>query len=212
MIRVNIWLPDSCNVGHTSAEISCAGPSYSTYVSWWPNYDNILKAHEGRSCTYEEDMRAEGRPSDVRHEIETLDEMASAKWWTEFLASEKPNYKLGGTNCSWAVVSALKAGGSDSCFPWFRLLEKHNLKNLSLPKEEALLYYLLRVFTLVREGNSWEFAFSRPLIDLADDTLPVWSPRDAHAYCRLLIAGIRGEDLLKLPSLEDLFKIPSIKI
>ena len=192
MIRVHIWHPDSTNVGHAAAELS--GTASTEYVSWWPNEPTIAKKVIGQQLTFAEDVASEGRSPDTTHQFDDLDPDAASQWWLDFLAND-PHYHLGSTNCSWAVVSALKAAGADARFPWHRLLEKHNLKHLHLPNAGTLKRYLISVFNLKRDGNSWDFATMRPLIDMLDDLLPVWSPRDTDHYCHLLDLGIRGADL-----------------
>ena len=192
MIRVHIWNPDSENVGHAAADIQCA--TSHDYISWWPNEPTIYKKVIGQNLTHAEDVANEGRKPDLTHEFSDLDSDSASNWWQEFL-NDDPMYHLGSTNCSWAVVSALKAAGADARFPWHRLLEKHNLKNLHLPNTGTLKKYLISVFNLKRDGNSWKFASTRPLIDTLDDLLPAWSPRDTDGYCRLLDLGIRNADL-----------------
>jgi hypothetical protein len=198
MIRVYIWLPDSHNVGHASAQI--LADRETEYVSWWPGHTSVFKPQRGQCLTYAQDLANERRESDHQHEFDNLDDGAAARWWREFLSKEEPQYRLSSTNCSWAVVNALKAGGADSCFPWYRLLEKYNLKSLRIPDESALVEYLMGVFKLVHNGSSLTFAIKRPLIDFADDILTTWSPRDTHNYCTLLRDGIRGDDI-KFPLL-----------
>ncbi len=195
MIRVNIWLPNLTNVGHSSAQIGCDGEAYSEYVSWWPGSENILKPNPGRCSSEEIDRESEKSLQHKYFEFSGLREEDSALWWRSFSASDRANYSLAQYNCSWAVISALKAGGSDNLFPWHRLFERYNLKVLNVDYEQTFWNYIKHAFQLKNDGHSWDYVVTRPLVDFLDALHPAWSPRDVLMYCDFLDAGIKRSNL-----------------
>jgi hypothetical protein len=150
MILVYIWLPEGGNVGHTSLQLGEVGDPEVTYISWWPatNLDPLKKA-QGVTHSLAEDIECESRLPDITIELEMLkngqglNEGAIRNWWANF-QSQNVKYGLGGKNCSWVVVSALKAGGSDRFFPWHKLNVKRNipLKSFLVPMIVGLLQYM----------------------------------------------------------------------
>ena len=201
-IIVNIWLPTAINVGHASAKIGCDGEEFSTYVSWWPSDDPTTKS-PGCYQSECEDLVAEKRKADVSINIEGLDEERAARWWREFRSSGEALYGLSDKNCSWAVVSALKAGGSDKLFPWHQKLES---KNLFVARNRGGMFHMLasllaHTLRLLSLGAGQRFAFLRPLVNLGDRYSPVWSPTDLFDYCLTLVTNAgrvrEGEKLWK---------------
>lgn len=199
MIRVYFWLPNDADVGHSSAQIGCTNEGYAAYVSWWPSVPvNSPKPVSGRANSFATDVAIEKRNADVTFDIEGLDEVAASSWWSSFLATSTSDYNLRSNNCSWAVVAALKAGGSDAFFPWHQFFEKSNIPTTNLPGlidgsalPSIISKYGQHVIRLYLEGHYFRFSIKRPLIEIADDYLSVWSPKDALAYCSVLENNIR---------------------
>lgn len=200
MITAYFWLPKGGNVGHTSAQIGCDNERYAAYVSWWPSFGNDpMKASRGFQNSVAGDIQAEGRAADVERLISGLDEAAAAQWWTTFLEGQRANYKLGTTNCSWAVINALKAGGADSHFPWRRILHKYNLQTISADLELGFIKFGYRAIRFFLQTKSIELATKLAAAQAGDDHLLTWSPRDALRYCDSLLAGINDGILPRFP-------------
>jgi hypothetical protein len=197
MIRINVWFPDLEKVGHSSAIIGCESEPCSAYVSWWPSGDgSILKPNIGAGSSEAADIAAEGGPPHATREINGLREDEAAKWWNEFLEGRMAYYDLILQNCCWAVVSALKAGGADQFFPWYKIFHKYNFNTVKTPDTDTFFQYLKSAFKLSQQNNDhprkdrWTFALKRPMVDLFDETSYAWSPRDVLTYCDHLLAGI----------------------
>jgi hypothetical protein len=152
MIRAFFWLPKGTNVGHSALQIGESGDELATYISWWPKaHLNFYKKAPGVGQSLEDDERAEGRPADLSVEfkrpnnadgLDDLAELAIHQWWIAFVSKDF-DYGLGGKNCSWAIIEALRAGGSDKYFP-YRLNVKRNI-----PLKSALLSLLGAALRLV---------------------------------------------------------------
>jgi hypothetical protein len=193
MVTINIWLPEKMNVGHSSLEINCRHGTNSRYISWWPTENNILKTHRGGVNFFEADVKEEGALPNMTWYFDLLDEAKIAEWWDDFLASGKNNYNLISTNCSWAVIKALRAGGSDSKIPWTKFATKYNIF-FGFPDLSNILYkYSIQVYKTYRYTSSTAMALKRPLIDIADEYSSVWSPTDVNSYCEILEKSVKGE-------------------
>jgi hypothetical protein len=213
MIRVFFWLPGRGNVGHASLEIVDDSDGRRTYISWWPKTPlNIYKKAAGTGQSLEDDEQCEGRPADILIEFESLcekglNEPAIREWWIDF-QKKKHDYGFGGKNCSWVVIEALKAGGSDKYFPWYRITTQRNIpiQSVILPLIAILLrlsllhgdiamsarvFFNLQKYAIkfakgIRPTGSLKLA----AVAIADEFSNVWSPRDALAYSLLLQQNI----------------------
>jgi hypothetical protein len=138
MIRVHVWLPNEQSVGHSSAEIGTAGEDHATYVSWWPTAEvsSIGSVTGGATPSLSYDIGKKTVP-DRTLDIEGLDEAETSIWWINFTRKPDAKYSLPIQNCSWAVVSALKAGGADKFFPWHQIFERLNVPLASLNADAA---------------------------------------------------------------------------
>lgn len=210
MIRVYVWLPVGANVGHVSAQIGQHDEPDAIYVSWWPaGAKDLDKRRTGRASSLSDDKLAEkSEPHKVR-DIDGLCENDAAAWWEKFLSQDDPEYNLPKQNCAWAVVSVLKAGGADDHFPWYHLLKKYNVEGpLWFNTQRAIWKYVSKVQEVLNSEDNlkinWKGSLKKAItiatIDLADDLIPTWSPRDTLDFCDHLISGIQKEQgNLKLP-------------
>lgn len=195
MIKVYVWLPKNLNVGHSSLEISNADLGYQ-YISWWPITENPIKENPGGFSTFENDVASENEEPHEIFEINGLDESKVIDWWVAFSTNNRSSYSLGKYNCSWAVIKALKAGGSDNYFPWYRFLDKHNTE-IILPNLQNTLYRYIHESLKLLISNSKpnaRLALKIPLINIVDKFTAIWSPTDVANYARLLTASMDGED------------------
>jgi len=185
-IEVNIWMPNAYDVGHASLAVKD-----HTYISWWPTEDP-LKARPGAAPSFSGDVSAEGRLPDLVVRLHDLQADKICEWWDNFIAA-KNTYSLSNQNCSWAVVTALKAGGSDSFFQWHRLLEVKNLKkpvrNVLSPTS-SIIRFAWNLSEKVLSGAETRRAFKRSVVDVANDFSPTWSPEDVLTYCLALQQSI----------------------
>lgn len=193
MVKINIWLPETINVGHSSLEVDCIKGINSRYISWWPTEDKLHKSHPGGTNTFAEDVKAEGTLPNMIWYLDSLDEQKIAEWWDSFLASGKSNYNLASTNCSWAVIKALRAGGSDTKIPWTKFATKYNIF-FGFPDLTNILYkYSVRAYKTYKYTSNTSMSLKRPLIDIADEYSSVWSPTDVNSYCNILEKSLNGE-------------------
>jgi hypothetical protein len=155
----------------------------------------------GTGSTLFHDEISEGRPADVALDIDGLNVEAIYLWWSEF-KTKKLEYGLAGKNCSWAVVEALKAGGSDQLFPWHKIATKKNipLENLMMTLTTVLLREAtfgdifavqsagVRMLQRIIRSNKAGYGKSLKSVALAagDAFSNVWSPQDALAYCLIV--------------------------
>lgn len=180
------------DVGHASALVVAADGSSSIYISWWPTA-NALKSEEGASHTYDQDIEAEKCEPDIVFNVSGLNEAKAIQFWQDLLSSDAETYDIYKQNCSWAVVSALKAAGSDEYFPWHQKLES---KNLFKPRNQGgFLTVIARYVThslrlLILKAGAF-FSFLRPLVDIGDRYAATWSPEDLEDYCRILVVNIK---------------------
>ena len=214
MIQIFIWLPKGRNVGHISLQIGKSGDQHGTYISWWPrNQLNLYKKASGAGQSLQDDVLCESRCADITIEFNQpndgngLDEVAIAEWWNTFV-SKKHEYGLGGKNCSWAVIQALRAGGSDKYFPWYKLNVQRNipLKNALLPVLATAIRLMILhgdvvasthvVLGLNRYAKSFlgglkpSGSLKLAAVAVADEFSSVWSPHDALTYCLVLQKNI----------------------
>ena len=183
MIEVAIWFPSGLNVGHAAAQVGTLGEEHASYISWWPGSGVVLKADPGSVNGRSDDERAEGRAADETVEFHDLNEPAATGWWRAFLASYDANYQLAFQNCSWAVIQALKAAGSDRYFPWYKVNKTANFE-LKLPSADRLLMaYLRGMRSALKAGATFKTSSKMGLVYAADDVGPFWSPTDAFDYC-----------------------------
>jgi hypothetical protein len=195
----------------------------SIYISWWPSAQlDQLKKAPGTTQSLVEDIVSEGREPDASIDFEELpnkkglDEKAIRKWWIAF-QSEKVKYGLGGKNCSWVVISALRAGGSDKFFPWYRVNIKRNipLKSVLMPIVIPLLQFItvqhiaivptaLSAFRVYVASFAKELkggaSFKLAAVAAVDAFSSIWSPEDTLAFCIVLKENLErrkaGETLL----------------
>lgn len=199
MIKVNIWFPIDKNVGHTSAFIGYENDAtFTEYVSWWPQngYSNT-KSRSGIGYSYMDDKLEEGNRSlnipkepDRTWSFAGLDENAAAKWWGDFKSNSQSKYDISDTNCSWAVMKMLKAGGSDNMIPWMHFPKKINFPVISNPADSIIRYWR-KVYELSKKltmNESLLFA----MVHFVDENSSVWSPIDVDSYCDVLTRSIEG--------------------
>lgn len=189
MIVAEFWLPRNQSVGHAAATIVSERDGYTTNISWGPTGDEIKNAM-GHSTSDE----SEPNLPDRTITIFGLDDKAAAIWADNCKNDPRSKYNLGSTNCSWAVVSALKAGGSDKYFPMhqFHLTRNAKIKVDGKFLTRVVCNYFLHVLHLLNKKEERDYAIQRPFIDILDACTPVWSPQDAFQYCSVLQENLIG--------------------
>jgi hypothetical protein len=209
VIRTYFWLPTETNVGHSSAQIGCANETYASYVSWWPAAEIVLgKSIPGQANSLDGDIRSEGnKQPDKELDIGGLDETEASDWWRSMISNDESKYVLHKENCSWAVVRALEAAGSGKYFPWNHICERFNLPISAFHGSRAFeiiaTHGLRAIRAYLKNGRA---AIKLPLASLVDDMSPIWSPKDALAYCVILQKNIeraKNGGKLWLPELPE---------
>jgi hypothetical protein len=196
MIHTYFWLPRLDQVGHCSALVGSESDEHSCYISWWPATPaGPMKPVLGRSHSPEQDKKAEGRDADAVLQIDDLDEKAASQWWADFASNDHASYNLRSQNCSWAVITALKAAGSDKFIPWHQFFQRFNIPNtLGILDGSAsinlVMNYTLDVMRLYSSGMNAMYSIKRPMVDVGDEISSTWSPKDALAYCGVLQKNI----------------------
>lgn len=103
-MRAYLWRPRLLekSVGHIALALSDG-----TYISFWPPSPTLLKK-SGRSQSYEEDVRVEGRPADDELLLpdDLVNQHAIRTWWKRYSVA----YNLVTNNCADVVLQALKVG------------------------------------------------------------------------------------------------------
>lgn len=125
MIKVFVWsmrrLGKQVNVGHASMLVQ------GTYISWWPEGEDIFRTSPIRGRTFEADVRAEGMRPDHTVMLTCLDEEVILDWWSGLgltrdgasLQGPLQPYELLGRNCSTVVATGLRVGGGDRFATWW---------------------------------------------------------------------------------------------
>ena len=124
--------------GHASLSIYDGEPGGTYYVSWWPDcspggddsswegkrqeYFGLCEPH--RSRKFSQDVSAEfGKYPDRHISLGGLNETVMKSFWDELTHDVRAKWSASATNCAAAVAAALKAGGSDQYFGFWRELE-----------------------------------------------------------------------------------------
>src|SRR5579864_4186396 len=118
LLKVLIWNSTSGTWGHTAVQLDDG-----TYISFWPADGapkNPFSNVPSTTHTQALDIEAEGKKPDEVVQINGLDELAIAKWWTEFknkMVSGKKPYQGRRRNCSTVAALALMVGGATQSTP-----------------------------------------------------------------------------------------------